>query len=409
VFTGTNAVVDGRLTAKIEGAGTLGGLRLTGQIEGEDLRIDAPQYGVAIGNGRLRADLRDDELRVTELVLFGGDGQFVATGTLPLGARAGEPSTVQWKADKFTLLNRPDSRLVLDGAGALTREAGRIALAGSLRALEGHFEFASDDTTRLSDDVVIKGRTGPAFDNSRRPLTRVPLKLDFDLDLGPRLIVIARGFEGRLAGRVKVTTGEDGTLLANGRVTTVNGTYLAFGQRLVLERGDIYFDGPIANPSLDFLALRRNLPVEVGIAVTGTARAPRAKLTSNPPMPEGEMLSWLVLGHGLDRTASNDNAALQSAAALLFQSTVGSTGTRTVASVFGLDDISVHGRATGAEGQVLSVGRRIADNLYIAFDQGLTIATNALRVEYSLSRNWMLRAEAGVVSSFGIYYTESFR
>lgn len=409
VFTGTNAVVDGRLTATIEGAGTLGGLRLTGQIEGEDLRIDAPQYGVAIGNGRLRADLRDDELRVTELVLFGGDGQFVATGTLPLGARAGEPSTVQWKADKFTLLNRPDSRLVLDGAGALTREAGRIALAGSLRALEGHFESASDDTTRLSDDVVIKGRTGPAFDNSRGPLTRVPLKLDFDLDLGPRLIVIARGFEGRLAGRVKVTTGEDGTLLANGRVTTVNGTYLAFGQRLVLERGDIYFDGPIANPSLDFLALRRNLPVEVGIAVTGTARAPRAKLTSNPPMPEGEMLSWLVLGHGLDRTASNDNAALQSAAALLFQSTVGSTGTRTVASVFGLDDISVHGRATGAEGQVLSVGRRIADNLYIAFDQGLTIATNALRVEYSLSRNWMLRAEAGVVSSFGIYYTESFR
>jgi translocation and assembly module TamB len=257
--------------------------------------------------------------------------------------------------------------------------------------------------------VVIKGRPGPAFDNRRTSLAKVPLKLDLDLDLGPRLTVLARGFEGRLAGRVKVTTAEDGTLLAKGRVTAVNATYLAFGQKLAIERGDVYFDGPIENPSLDFLAMRKNLPVEVGIAVTGTASAPRAQLTSNPPLPEGEKLSWLVLGHGLDRTAGNDNAALQSAAALLFQSTVGATGTRTFASTFGLDDISVHGRASGAEGQVLSFGRRIADNLYIAFDQGLAVAANALRVEYTLSRNWMLRVEAGVVSSFGLYYTESFR
>jgi translocation and assembly module TamB len=261
----------------------------------------------------------------------------------------------------------------------------------------------------LSDDVVIKGRPGPAFDNPRASLAKVPLKLELDLDLGSQLTVIGQGFEGRLSGAVKVTTADDGTLLARGRVTAVNGTYLAFGQKLVLERGDIYFDGPIANPSLDFLAVRRNLPVEVGIAITGTARAPRAQLTSNPPLSDGEKLSWLVLGHGLDRTAGNDNAALQSAAALLFRSTLGGTGTRTLASTFGLDDISVHGRADGAEGQVLSFGRRIADNLYIAFDQGLTIATNALRVEYTLSRNWMLRAEAGVVSSFGLYYTESFR
>jgi translocation and assembly module TamB len=407
VFTGTRAVIDGRLQAKIEGSGTLGALDVTGQLEGDDLRIDAPQYGIAIHGGSLRADLRNDELHVSELRLAAGDGQFTATGVLPLRADPSALSTVQWTAEKFTLLNRPDARLVLEGSGVLTWEARRIGLSGNLRAAEGHFEFAARDTTRLSDDVVIKGRTAP--EDARDAVAKVPLRLDLDLDLGPKLTFIGHGVEARLAGRVKVTTAEDGALIARGKVSAINGTYLAFGQRLVVERGNIYFDGPIENPSLDFLALRRNLPVEVGITVTGTARAPRAQLTSNPPLPDGEKLSWLVLGHGLDSTSGRDNAALQSAAALLFQSTFATSGAGTFPRQAGLDDISIQGRAGGAEGQVLSFGKRLSEGLYVAFDQGLTIASNALRLEYSLTPSVMLRATAGTVSSFGIYYTHSFR
>ena len=115
------------------------------------------------------------------------------------------------------------------------------------------------------------------------------------------------------------------------------------------------------------------------------------------------------MGHGPDTTAGNENQALQSAAAVLFGSTIGASSGSSLASKVGLDDVSIHGRASGAEGQVVSFGKRIADRLYIAFDQGLTVATNALRLEYTLTRHVMLRAEAGVVSSFGIYYTESFR
>ena len=407
IFTGTRGVLDGRLQGKIEGGGTLGALDVTGQLDGEDLRVDAPQYGIAIHGGRLRAELRNDELRVSELRLAAGDGQFTATGVLPLRADLSAPSTVQWTAEKFTLLNRPDARLVLDGSGVLTWEARRIGLSGSLRAAEGHFELAAQDTTELGDDVVIKGRTAP--EDTRDAVAKVPLRLDLDLDLGPKLTVVGRGLEARLAGRVKVTTADDGTLLARGKVSAINGTYLAFGQRLALDHGDIYFDGPVENPGLDFLALRRNLPVEVGIAVTGTAKAPRAQLRSNPPLSDGEKLSWLVLGHGLDSTSGRDNAALQSAAALLFQSTFATSGASNLSRQAGLDDISIQGRAAGAEGQVLSFGKRLSEGLYVAFDQGLTIATNALRLEYSLTPSVMLRATAGTVSSFGIYYTHSFR
>jgi translocation and assembly module TamB len=397
------------LGANLEGRGTLGSLTLTGQLDGDGFRFDAPQYGIAVRDGRLRAELSNDELRVSELTLNAGQGRFTATGSLPLRTDRAAASTLEWKAEKFTLLNRPDERLVLDGSGLLTWEAKRIALTGSLRAEEGHFEFASKDTTSLGDDVVVKGREAAALENRPGSVAKVPLKLDLDLDLGPRLTVVGYGFDARLEGRVKLTTAGDGTLLGQGKVTAINGTYLAFGQKLALERGDMYFNGPIDNPGLDVLAIRRNLPVEVGVAISGTAKTPRVQLTSNPPMPDGDKLSWLVLGHAPDATAGSENQALQSAAALLFGSTIGASGS-SFASKVGLDDVSIHGRASGAEGQVVSFGKRIADRLYVAIDQGINATTGAvLRLEYTLTRYLTLRAEAGTVSSFGLFYSESFR
>jgi hypothetical protein len=38
----------------------------------------------------------------------------------------------------------------------------------------------------------------------------------------------------------------------------------------------------------------------------------------------------------------------------------------------------------------------------------LSIATNALRIEYALSNTLTLRAEAGTISGLGIYFRRSF-
>jgi translocation and assembly module TamB len=160
--------------------------------------------------------------------------------------------------------------------------------------------------------------------------------------------------------------------------------------------------------------LRPNLQVQAGVAVTGTVRVPRVQLTSEPPVPEGEILSWLVLGQGLDRTSTADTAALQAAAATLFGRGRMPIGT-SIAQSIGLDDIAIQGGrgtstagASGAAGQVIAVGKRLSDNLYIVFEQGLSVANNALKIEYALTRSITLRAEAGLISGVGIHYRRSF-
>ena len=62
----------------------------------------------------------------------------------------------------------------------------------------------------------------------------------------------------------------------------------------------------------------------------------------------------------------------------------------------------------GTPGQVVAFGKRISDRLTLVYEQGLTVATNALRIEYALSRTLTLRAEAGTVSSVGVYFRRTF-
>ena len=195
----------------------------------------------------------------------------------------------------------------------------------------------------------------------------------------------------------------------------MRGTYFAFGQRLDIDRGQLVFDGPLDNPGLDIVALRRHQAVEAGVAVTGTVKVPVIQLTSNPPVPDSEKLSWLVLGTAPNASSSGaDLAALQAASSALLGSR-GKPVSASIAQQIGLDDITFKSvpqtgapGTPGVENQVIAVGKRLTDRLSLVYEQGLTIATNALRLEYELTRSITLRAEAGTVGAVGLYFRRTF-
>jgi translocation and assembly module TamB len=298
---------------------------------------------------------------------------------------------------------------MLSGAGTLVLEQKRLVLAGALRSDDGYFEFRRPTADALGDDVVVRGRERKAAPGR----ARVPFAVDLELDFGDRFEIIGEGLDAIVAGKVHVVTAADGTLTGRGTINAERGTYTAYGQRLTIERGKLYFDGPLDNPGLDVLALRKNLQVEAGVEVTGTVRVPRVQLTSTPPVPDNEKLSWLVVGHGLDRASNADLSALQIAFAAATDPNAPPIGQR-VARTLGFDDISVRSAdasrttTSGAASQVVAVSKRLTDNLSLIYEQGLSVANNALKIEYALSRGLTLRAEAGVVSGVGIYYSRSF-
>ena len=136
--------------------------------------------------------------------------------------------------------------------------------------------------------------------------------------------------------------------------------------------------------------MRKNLAVEAGVELSGTVKVPQVRVTSNPPVPENEALAWLVTGQGLSNSSRVDYAALSAASAALLGRS-GKPITAQIAQRIGLDDISLKSNADERRGgtaasQVVVFGKRISDRLSLGYEQGLSLATSAVRLEYALSR-----------------------
>jgi len=397
------ASLAGRVQADVAATGTIGAPAWRGTLEARDVVIQSPPYGIDWQDGRLRVELAGRAVRVTELALVAGGGRFTADGVLE---RSGEATAgrVRWRAERFAALNRPDRNLTVSGDGTVALDAGRLTLRGALRADSGHFEIDPRTTAALGEDVVVLGRKEKSAQRAGAP--RLPLVVDFDLDLGKDLTVRGAGLDARLVGAIKVTSLPTGQIVAHGTVQTRRGVFYAYGQKLDVERGRLLFDGPIENPGLDIAAWRRNQAVEAGVEVKGPLRTPLVRVVSNPPVPESEQLAWLVLGRPAESGAQTDYAALQVAAAALLGSR-GGAQQRSVAQMVGLDEIGF--RADGAAGsQAVALGKRLSDRLYVTYEQSVDAALAVLRLEYALTRRFALRAETGTRSGMDVFYRYSF-
>jgi translocation and assembly module TamB len=399
----TDGRIEGRLSAELRGSGTLGEPIIAGTLRGDAIGFEMPPLGVFLKNGQLRAALERDTLRVTEFSIQGGEGRLTASGALPLRLAQGG-ARLAWRAEKFGLLERPDLRLVVSGSGEAQLIEKRISLSGSLRADRGYLELEQERLPKLGEDVVIIGQDrGPA-----RKAARVPLALELQLDLGDELEVRGYGLEGKLTGQLQIETTKDGELRAYGRIQTLNATFFAYGQRLQVDPGVAIFDGPLDNPSLQMTAWRRNQQVEVGVQVTGNARTPRVQLVSQPPVPEGERLSWLVLGRAPTDATKADLGLLQAAAGALLARGDKMPLDRRIARAFGLDEISFRGSGEVAD-RVVAVGKRLSDRLYISYEQGLGVVASALvKLDFSLTQRLAVRAETGTSSGLGLFYRFSW-
>jgi len=399
----TQARVNGDFSADLRASGTLGVPRLDGTLQAKGVSLEMPRYGVHLKNGRLQVDLDGERLRVAELAIQGGAGEFTASGSLPMRLKGGG-GKLTWAARDFGILERPDLRLSVSGAGAAGFEGGRASLTGSVRADRGHLRIERDRLPTLGEDVVIVGAT-------RKPPSaqaRLPISLDIELDLGRNLSIDAEGLQGRLTGQLRLVGSEDGELRAYGRLQMVDATYLAFGQRLEIDPGVLVFDGPLDNPGMQVTAWRRKQAVEAGVQVSGTVQVPRVQLVSQPAVPEAERLSWLVLGRPPADANRADVGMLQAAAGALLSRGDAVPIDRRMARAVGLDEVTLRGGGE-LEGNVVAFGKRLSDRLYVSYEQGVgAVATNLLKLDYALGRRWSLRAESGTTSGGGLFYRFSW-
>ena len=313
-------------------------------------------------------------------------------------------------ADRFPLLQRVDRRLVVSANINAALGTETIEVDGHARVDEGLIDISQSSAPTVGDDVMVVNRPANArpvgemndavSQGSPKRAPQRKLMADLDVDLGQNLRIKGMGLDAFLKGTLKVTTPSNRPLL-NGTIRVENGTYAAYGQKLVVERGTLAFTGPIENPRLDILAMRAqsagasNSDVKVGVAITGTAQDPRVRLYSEPAMSETEKLSWLVLGRAPTGLGGADIGLLQTAAVALL-SGEGSSPSDNLMSTLGLDEFSVRQTDGAVRATVVNVGKQVSRYWYVGYERNLNATGGNWQFIYTLARRFTLRLQAGV-------------
>jgi translocation and assembly module TamB len=338
---------------------------------------------------------------------------------------------LQVQAVRVPFLQRADRWVVATGGANIVFDQKRVQLNGAVLANAGFVDFSRPNLPSLSKDVQVVRANAPG--NGSGTARDAPIGLNFDLgiDLGPAFYLRGLGLDTRVDGQLRLRAEGRGAIRATGAVEARDGQYEGFGQRLAIERGRVNFQGPLENPGLDVLAVKRGLPVEVGVSITRTAQNPLIKLYSDQPMADFQILSWLVLGRPADETGAErnaDRAALATAAAGLLSGS-GEGITTQLARRLGIDEISlrsgdigavgsllprssvagsVRGTGSTAAGEIVTIGKRLSDNITVSYEQALATTGSLVQISYQLTRRLSVIARAGTENALDLVYSFAF-
>ncbi|MEO8314257.1 MAG: translocation/assembly module TamB domain-containing protein [Pseudomonadota bacterium] len=421
--------IAGALDANVRLGGTVQKPQLNGDITGKGLNFRSILDGVDLHDGTLRATLNGSRMEIAELSFQGGTGSrayvrgFSGNRTQPSSARglmtargsidwsgvanasaaeSGIVMDVRAELQKMQVLVRNDRQMTLSGELSAGLNQGTLRVRGDIRVDRASIVLPETSAPKLGDDVVIVRNAdlkNPGAVEARQTrgelTTRKPMDMEIKLDLGSDLALEGQGITTRLEGELTVRSATYGSdpFSVFGEVRTVEGRYRAWGQALNVETGVVRFNGPYSNPSLNLLAIRPEIDVRAGVRVTGTLNAPRVQLYSDPDLPEGEKLSWVVLGRATVVAGAEGTSMQQAALGLAAGQLSGK-----LASGIGVDELGL--AETG-----VTVGKRLSNELYLTYEQGLSGAASTLFIFYDITRRLTLRAQTGEASAVDMIYT----
>ena len=391
--------------------GRFGAPQYTGSIDGKALSVRNFLEGIHVHDGDLLVRLKGETATIDHLTAKAGDGTLKVNGAATFGEKP--QVRLQINAQQFQVLGRIDRRIVASGSSVLRMDAESLGLNGRFNVDEGLIDISQADAPALGEDVhVVRANSKPlpkasAAKAADTATTPPPIKVDLDLrvGLGNKLALRGHGLDAKLAGDLNITSPQS-ELNVNGTVRVVDGTYQAYGQNLVIDRGLVLFNGPIDRPRLDIEATRPKLDnVRVGVAITGSALDPRVRLFSEPDMSETDKLSWLIMGRASDNLGRTESALLQRAA-LALVSGEGPGTTDKVTKALGLDELSIGQTEEGSVKQTtLNVGKQLSDRWYLGYAQGLNAAAGSFQLIYKLAQRFTVRAQSGSDNSVDLIWS----
>ena len=388
----------GRVAGSVDIAGSLGAPEIIGEIGLQDGAFAIRRAGIKVTD--VGIGLR--QTAPGRLAISGtarsGDGVLDIEGETSFNSDAGIRTEFRLDGNDFTLVRLPDWQITASPAISVIIDQRNAQIRGDLAIPKADVAFRElpENVARPSSDVVI--HRGEEAAQARK----LVVDLDVRTRLGDDVSLSGFGLTTGLEGAVRIVGRSDTTYTSTGRLVLRDGRYSAYGQELNIDSGELIFNGPPSNPTLNVRASRKASDDTVaGILLTGTPKQPRSQVYSEPVLSDVEALSYLLTGRPLSNANAEQGDMLGQAAFALGLSSAGSVVSR-VRNDLGLETLGVQG---GAENREFFAGKRFGNRLFIEYAYGIVDNLGTLLLRYQLNNRLVVESRSGAVRNVDIVYS----
>ncbi len=254
-----------------------------------------------------------------------------------------------------------------------------------------------------SDEVMLDQNLQPIAPKS----TAIPINSNLVIHIGDNVRLSAFGLKARLNGDLKLAQDKRGLGL-NGQINIPSGRFHAYGQDLIVRKGELQFAGPPDQPYLNLEAIRNPEATEddvtAGLRVTGLADEPKVEVFSDPAMSQQEALSYLLRGQGLG--SDGDSNAVTSALVGLGVAQSGQVVGK-IGETFGVSNLALDTTGVG-DSQQVQVSGYVLPGLQVKYGVGIFDSLATLTLRYRLMPKLYLEAVSGLDQALDLLYQFEF-
>jgi len=404
----------GGMRVALDIGGTAGDPRLAGSVGIDKGRYENHKLGTIVENIQARLEGSPEGLVIRQ---FTGatpkGGTLEAGGAIRIDPSWGDRQIeVTFKANNAKVVQIDEAQAWADADLSLRGSFQTMLLDGRVRLRKAYISFPEKLPAAVAELEVVEVRNGIPIDDEKtmvamarkqQPAAARIINLRLEAVAANQIYVQGRGLDAEFKADLDIGGTTDDPQIT-GAVDLVKGTLSALGQTFELERAKATFQGG-TDPTLDISARAERGDFTAIVNVTGRPSDPKLQLSSEPAVPEDEILARLLFDRSVGELSALEALQLAQSAAQL--AGVGGSGPGIMDKVkrgLGVDRLEFKGSENGEGPGTVAAGRYIGRNLYVGVENELGTGQSKVTGEYEATDTIKLRGAVGRDSEVGVQF-----
>ncbi|KPK53819.1 MAG: hypothetical protein AMJ59_25440 [Gammaproteobacteria bacterium SG8_31] len=394
-------LVRGPLSLTLAMSGSPSDPQISGDVSLRDGHYEHLLAGTVLTPLNLRIQGDGDSLDIVELEAGDGNGGTLSgDGRLLLDPESGYPAEASLEFRSFTLLRRDEITgraagqlnakgplAALSITGTVTSEGAEVQLINNLPP-----EVIDLEITEIGAETGGDGESDPGGRDRKRLIQG---DLDVSVELPGRVYVRGLGLDSEWGGELQI----QGPFVQPeilGRLESRRGVLMFLGRRFRLESSSLRFaGGSKIDPILDIRAVYQGPELRVMANLTGPISNPGLNLSSDPTVPEDEILARALFNKSAGELSAVEAVQLAAAVGELTATGGGPGALARLREAVGVDVLRFGTTETteGEQATTVEAGRYLAEGLYLGVETSTFEESGAVTVEYEVTKKIRLTTD----------------